>query len=179
MLIITGIILCLSVLLGNYNDVSNQQNATSTQIDKQVSVDIVNKDKVDDIDWESQYEVIDKVKFHVLKKEYLNNNDKDNPDISFLVREYLCFDGTGEQNQVYPVTVHIALQKSNETNTVWDFKNQLKKPNLNSSLKLKENTIISNDVFLQWNEQKYDTEFEYSKESPKGLTYKMLQKSTQ
>lgn len=177
--VIVVTMLCLSVLLGdNYNDVSNKKNANLPQTDKQVNVDIVNNDKINDVDWESQYEVIDKVKFHVLKNEYLDNNDKNNPNVSFLVREYLCFDGTGEWNQVYPVTVHIALEKSNKTNTVLDFKNQLKKPNQNSSLRLEENTIISNDVFLQWNEQKYDTEFEYSNESLKGLTYEMLQKST-
>jgi hypothetical protein len=54
----------------------------------------------------------------------------------------------------------------------------MKKINSNSnSLKLMENTIVRDTVLKQWNEQGYDTEFEYSKESPKGLTYEMLEKS--
>lgn len=42
------------------------------------------------------------------------------------------------------------------------------------------NVLGSRDTVLnQWNEQEYGDEFEYSKESPKGLTYEMLEKSTQ
>lgn len=113
------IIICLSVLLGNYNNVSNKQKANLPQTDKQVDVDIVNKDEINNVDLKSQYEVIDNVRFHILINEYLDNTDKRNPDIAFLVREYMRFDGTvdDEWNQVYPVTCKIALEKSNETNT--------------------------------------------------------------
>jgi hypothetical protein len=136
-------------------------------------------DKVSEMDWQSKYKVINKVKFHVLINEYLDNNDKENPDICILVREYWCFDGTGEWSQTYPVTNKIAFKKSNEINSAFDFKNQMVKSNSNSnSLKLMENTIISDTVLNQWNEEKYDTKFEYSKESPEGLTYGMLEKPT-
>jgi len=40
-----------------------------------------------DVDWESRYKVVNKVKFHVLINEYLDNDDKLNPEISLLVRE--------------------------------------------------------------------------------------------
>lgn len=120
------------------------------------------------------------MKFHVLINEYLENNDRNNPNAAFLVRDYWCFDGTGEWSQDYPVTSKIALPKSNEIITALDCKNQIKKfnPSLNI-LKLPENTIISDTVLNLWDEEKYDAEFEYSKESPKGLTYEMLEKSTQ
>jgi hypothetical protein len=42
-----------------------------------------------------------------------------------------------------------------------------------------EYTIISDRILNQWGEQQYDDEFEYSKESPKGFTYEILEKSTQ
>lgn len=172
---IAVIALGLLMLLGcNHQSVTNIQMTPQPQINK-----TENADKVGKVDWKSQYKVIDKIKFHVLINEYLDNNDKDNPDISLLVREYWCFDGTGEWNQIYPVTNKIALDKSNAIKSALDFKKQIVKLNSNSnSLKLMENTIISDTVLNQWNNEKYDTEFEYSKESPKGLTYEMLEKST-
>jgi hypothetical protein len=175
MLFIAFIILGLFMLLvWNHQDVSNLQMTYQPQTNK-----LESEDKVSEVEWKSKYKVISKVKFHVLINEYLDNNDKDNPDISLLVRDYWCFDGTGEWSQVYPVTNKIAFDKSNEIQSALDFKNQMKKINSNSnSLKLMENTIVSDTVLKQWNEQGYDTEFEYSKESPKGLTYEMLEKST-
>jgi hypothetical protein len=159
----------------------NNQNITNPQITPQPYTNkLESDDKVSEMDWKSKYKVIRKVKFHVLMNEYLDNNDKDNPNLSLLVREYWCFDGTGEFNQIYPVTNKIALDKSNEIKSALDFKNQIIKLNSNSnSLKLMENTIISDIILNQWVEQQYDDEFEYSKESPKGLTYEMLEKSTQ
>ena len=109
-----------------------------------------------DVEWESRYKVINKVKFYVLINEYLDNDDKLNPEISLLVREYWCFDGTSEINQVYPVTNKIALNKSNELKSTLDFKNQLKELNpTSSSLKLMENTIISDTVSDLWAEEGY------------------------
>lgn len=141
--------------------------------------EFIDKVKVLGVDWKSQYKVINKVKFHVLINEYLDSNDKNNPDVCLLVRDYWCFDGTGDWSQVYPLTNKIVLPKSSEINNALDFKKQIIKLNPNTSLKLPENTIINKNVLNQWNEEKYYSEFEYSKDSPKGLTYEMLLKSTQ
>lgn len=172
-LFIASITVALLSLLGcNHQDVSNLQTTAQPQTIKQE-----NDDKVSDADWKTQYKVISKVKFHILINEYLDNNDKDNPDTSILAREYWCFDGTGEWSQVYPVTCKIVLPKSSEIRSALDFKYQMKMANP-SSLKLMENTIINDTVLSLWNEQNYDAVLEYSKESPKGLTYEMLEKST-
>jgi len=77
------------------------------------------------------------------------------------------------------VTYKIALPKSNEVKSVLDFKNQIKELNPNSSsLKLMKNTIISNIVSDLWVEEGYVPELEYSNESPSGLTYEMLEQSS-
>lgn len=165
---------------GLYNNTESDANIKA--IFSKVFEDILKiKNEVREVEWASQYNVIDQVKFHFLIKEYLDNNDLDNPDVSLLVRQYWCFDGTEgieEWNQVYPLTNKIALDKSNEIKSALDFKNQLKEVYSNSSsLKLMENTIVSDTVLNQWNEEGYNPEFEYSKESPKGLTYDMLEES--
>lgn len=177
---IASIIFSSLMLLGcSHEDASNLQMMAQPQINKQKNDDnIVNTDKNSGMDWKLQYKVIKTAKFHVLINEYIDNNDKDNPDTSLLVREYWCFDGTREWSQIYPMTNKIVLKKSDEIRTTLDFKNKIKKLNP-ISLKLMENTIVSSNVLNQWNEQVYNTEFEYSKESPKGLTYEMLGKSTQ
>ena len=175
-LFIAFIVLGLLMLLGcNHQNITNLQMTPQPQTNK-----LESDDKVSEVYWKSKYKVINRVKFHALINEYLDNNDKDNPDLSLLVRDYWCFDGTGEWSQIYPVTNKIAFNKSNEIKSALDFKNQIIKLNSNSnSLRLMENTIISDTVLNQRNEQEYDTEFEYSKESPKGLTYEMLEKPTQ
>jgi hypothetical protein len=104
-LFIAFIVLSFLMLLG-----CNNQNITNPQITPQPYTNKLDSDdKVSEIDWKSKYKVIRKVKFHVLINEYLDNNDKDNPNLSLLVREYWCFDGTGEFSQIYPVTNKIAL----------------------------------------------------------------------
>ena len=171
MLYISLIILSLLMLLGcNRQDVTNLQMAPQPQRNE-----LQNDDKVSEVDWKSKYKVISKAKFYVLIDEYLDNN---NPDMSMLVRDHWCFDGTGEYSQVYPVTHKIVFKKLNEIKSALDLKNYMKKLESSAdSLKLKENTIISDTVLKQWKEQGYVTEFEYSKESPQGLTYEMLEKS--
>jgi hypothetical protein len=157
----------------NYQNVTNLQEAPQPYTNK-----LENDDKTSEVDWKSKYKVINKAKFYVLIDEYLDSNDKDNPHLVLLVRNYWCFDGTDEFSQIYPVTTKIALDKSNAIKSSLDFKNQIIKLNSNSnSLRLIENTIVSDIILNQWNEQKYDAEFEYSNESPKGLTYEMLKKS--
>jgi hypothetical protein len=157
------------------------KNVTNLQLAPQPHTnELENDDKVSEVDWKTKYKVINKVKFHVLINEYLDSNDKENPHLFLLVRDYWCFDGTGEFSQVHPVTNKIAFDKSNEIKSALDFKKHIVKLNSNSnSLRLMENTIISDTVLNQWNEQEYDTEYEYSRESPKGLTYEMLEKSNQ
>jgi hypothetical protein len=174
-LIIAFIIFGLLILLGcSKQDASNLKMTAPSQENK-----LENNEKVSDVDWKPQYKVINKLKYYVLINEYLDNNDKYNPNISILVREYWCFDGTGEWSQDYPFTNKIALPKSNEINSTLDYKNKMKKLDSKAnSLRLRENTIVSDAVLNQWNEENYDTKFEYSKESPKGLTYEMLKKST-
>lgn len=110
--------------------------------------------------WKSKYKVIENEKFYVLTNESLNNNDKNNPHACFLVREYLCFDGTAEKwNQFYPVSNNIALPKSDKITTALDFKNQMKKLDPNStSLKLPENTIVSEHVLNQWKAEGYEAD---------------------
>ncbi|MDD3833481.1 MAG: DUF4825 domain-containing protein, partial [Oscillospiraceae bacterium] len=146
-------------------------------------IEIVENLKADDLGvainstnwWKSRYPVIKDLKFYVLKNEYLETADENNPDLSLLVREYICLDGTVEEwNQVYSKTNNIALPKSDRITTALDFKNELIKREAKSSLQLPSNTIISNYVLNQWIEEKYSTVFEYSDESPHGLTYEKL-----
>ena len=163
---------------GLYNDTESDANIKAVY--SRVFEDIAKiKNEIREIDWSTQYKVIDQVKFHVLISEYLDNNDPNNPDISLLVRQYWCFDGTEgieEWNRVYPITNKIALDKSHELKSALDFKNQLKEINPDS-LKLMENTIVRVIVLNQWNEEGYNPEFEYSEESPKDLTYDRLEVS--
>lgn len=175
-LFIVFIVLGLFMLLGCSN-----KNVTNLQVEPQSHTNkLETDDKPSEVDWKSKYKVINKVKFHVLINEYLDSNDKDNPHLFLFVRNYWCFDGTGEFSQIYPVTHKIVLDKSNTKKSSLGFKNEIIKLNSNSnSLRLMENTILSDTILNQWNEQKYDDKFEYSKDSPKGLTYEMLEKSTQ
>lgn len=134
----------------------------------------------DDTDWKAQYMLIDKVKYHVLLNEYLDTNDKDNPDLCLLTRQYWCFDGTLNPGQTYPVTEKTALVKSDNIKTPVDFKMQLKNPTPPAKgLKLMKNTIISDTVLKLWNEQGYDPEQEYSADAPKNLTLNTLKQSVQ
>lgn len=174
MLYISLTILGLLMLLG-----CNRENITILQMEPQPqSNKLDNDDKVSEVDWKSKYKVISKAEFHVLIDEYIDNNSIENPDTTILVRDYWCFDGTGKWREVYPVTDRIFFRKLNEIKSVLDLKNYMKKLDSSSDcLKLKKNTIISDTVLNQWREQGYVTDFEYSKESPQGLTYEMLEKS--
>jgi len=129
--------------------------------------------------WEAKYPVIADVKFHLLKNEYLERNDEHNPELYLLIREYIIFDGTTAEkwNQVYAYTNQLALSKS-DTNTITtagDFKSKLIALHPEStSLRLPPNTIVSSVVLKKWNAEQYNAEYEYSAESPKGLTYEKL-----
>ncbi|GEM_PF-5110170 len=115
-----------------------------------------------------EYKLKPNLTFYVLKDEYLENNDVNNPNISQLIRIFICYDGV--KNSIYPDTVSLALDK---VNTIEEFKMKLISDSP-KALKLPPKTIVSNKVLNQWKSQNYDDSNSYSDESPKGLTYSKI-----
>lgn len=75
--------------------------------------ELVGEEEVTDITEvkQNQYEVIQGKMFYVLGNEYIQNNDIDNPGVSELIRDYTSYDGTGENKDIYPSRVIIAIDK--------------------------------------------------------------------
>lgn len=117
----------------------------------------------------TDYEVKEGVVYYVLVDESFENNDPSNPNVSILVRQYDCYDGIKMNS--YPQTHMVAIDK---VGSMAKAKESLKKTNP-GSLKLLDNTIVSQSVKQMWKLQNYDPEFEYHENSPAGLKYEELQ----
>mgnify|MGYP000844625027 FL=1 len=115
-----------------------------------------------------EYKIKENIIFYVLQDEYLENNDVKNPNVSELIRVFICYDGV--KNQIYPNSIVVFFEK---TNTIQEFRDSLVKKNT-GGLKLPPNTIVSSQVLDKWKEQGYNGLSSYTDESPMGLDYSQL-----
>ncbi|WP_055666210.1 hypothetical protein [Desnuesiella massiliensis] len=114
------------------------------------------------------YKIKPNIIFYVLKDEYLENNDVNNPNVSELIRVFICYDGV--ENQIYSHSSTVFFDKVVNIQELRD-KLFLKHPN---TLKLPPNTIVSSKVLKVWESQHYNGLGSYSDESPSGLTYSKI-----
>lgn len=122
------------------------------------------------VDNKPEYVLIPNVKFHVLTDEYFENKQKDNSNVSILVRKYWVYDGTEDHNWIAPSTCMIATEKVSEIKALRE--NLVRKSP--ESLRLLPNTIVSEQVLCKWKSEGYEPKYEYYEECPTGLTYKEL-----
>jgi len=122
---------------------------------------------------EEEYNIIPTVKFYVLKDEYMDNYDENNPNSTILIRDYICYDGNSEGHGISTFTNWVVIPKTDKTGNIIELKNAIAP----ESLKLAPNTIVSEKVKKQWQEEGHRPEYEYYDESPKGLSYNDLKPS--
>ena len=122
---------------------------------------IVNRNTVisnDDIKLSNkeEYNIIPTVKFYVLNDEYMDNNDENNPNSTILIRDYICYDGNNEGHGISTFINLVVVPKTEKTGNILALKNAIAP----DSLKLAPNTIVSEKVKKQWNEEGYRPEYE-------------------
>ncbi|MDQ0062717.1 hypothetical protein [Paenibacillus harenae] len=120
-------------------------------------------------DEKQKYSLISNVTFHVLKQEYLKNEDKTNSNVSVLYRVYQKFNGSNDNisDQFESVTIPHIVKSTLEA------KLHLKE-NDSKWLRLKASTIVSQQVLDQWTQENYKAEMEYWEQSKQGLTFEQL-----
>lgn len=114
------------------------------------------------------YKIKQNIIFYVLQEEYLENNDIRNPNVSELIRVFICYDGV--ENQIYPYSITLF---SNKVSSIQEIRENLfvKTPIV---LNLLPKTIVSNKELKKWELQNYNGSSSYTDESPKGLTYSKI-----
>lgn len=115
--------------------------------------------------YNERYAVVYGAIYYVLIDEYIENNDPLNPNVSELVRQYFRYDGISENGDITPYTDMIAIEKVDSLEAA---KNVLKEID-SESLRLNDNTIVSEYVKEKWKLENYDTQFEYHKNAPENL----------
>ena len=112
-------------------------------------VDELPKETVE-VDYSEEFQIKPNIVFYVLKEEYFEDNDVDNPNTSKLTRVYIRYDGVN--NDITPYANTVFLDK---VNSIQEFREALflKEP---SELKLPPNTIVSGEVLKEWELQNYD-----------------------
>ena len=106
--------------------------------------------------------------FHVLKEEYLVTDDKNNPDVIILFREYDVFKSDGSSYYVSSVAIpDKSIETTVQAKTWIETKDS-------DWLKLSPLTVVSEKVLEQWRSENYKTNYEYWDGSPEGLTLNMI-----
>ena len=105
---------------------------------------------------------------HVLKEEYLVTDDKSNPDVVILFREYDVLKSDGSSYYVSSVAIPDKGIETTAQAKIW------MEANDSEWLKLSPLTVVSEKVLEQWRSENYKTKYEYWDGSPEGLTLNMI-----
>lgn len=143
-------------------------NLKGTQSDKISNEKVTNKEKQSDEKIE-EYNLKANVIYYILNDEYLENSDVDNPNVSQLVMQFMCYDGI--KDSIYPYTNIVMLDR---VNTIEESREKLLLDNPDK-LKLPPNTIVSINVLNKWKSQDYDGSSSYTDESQKDFNYSQIQ----
>ncbi len=109
--------------------------------------------------------IVTNLTYYRLIDEVLTSVNKDN---SLFTRVYECY-GLDSDKMVLQTTEDLTPYFSNLSSA----KEWLKR-NKPVQLKLRGNTIVGQELLKRWEDEGYVPEFEYTKESPKGLTLEKL-----
>lgn len=117
-------------------------------------------------DW--HYFVLPDIVYHVLIDEFIDNNDPNNPGITMFTRHYIVYDGLNDQITPYTSITAIPLVED-----VMSAKEYILKE-YPEELKFLENTLISTRIHYQWLKEGYVPIEEHHENSPKNLTFEIL-----
>ena len=152
-----------ALLYGDDIKVSKHRASEIYVVEAQYAEGLVNY--VFEVEIDNHFEVIPNVVYHVLEEEYLMNDD---PDSSQFTRIQWCYDGI--KKEYYPLTTVVIIDKVENLNQA----RQVLNNQYPGSVPFEENTIVSNEVLEQWQDEGYTPSREYHENSLSGLTYEMV-----